>query len=90
MFTSKEAKSLDSIQFYPAPQTMYLSTVLFSPCPRYMALNTLFSKNTFKCLLGVFYMLSTDHIYVNSFNPINNPEKGESYNPKYTDKETDD
>lgn len=55
-----------------------------------MALNTLFSKNTFKCLLGAFYMLSTDHIYVNSFNPINNPEKGESYNPKYTDKETDD
>lgn len=27
-----------------------------------------------------------DHIYVNSFNFKNNPEKGVSYNPKYIDK----
>lgn len=76
MSTSMEAKSLNSIQVYLAPQTTYLSTVLFSPCPLYMALNILFSKNTFKCVLGAFYVPSIDHIYVNSLNPINNPEKG--------------
>lgn len=76
--------------FDPDPETTYLSIVLFYPCPLYMASIFFFQKNTNKCLLSAYYVPGTDHIYVNSFNLKNNPEKGVSYNPKYIDKEIED
>lgn len=77
---------MDLIQIQkPRIYPLYYSILAHSTWPQFF-----FQKNTNKCLLSAYYVPGTDHIYVNSFNLKNNPEKGVSYNPKYIDKEIED